>query len=148
MQTPENNPLNCVVLEFEDPLIRSISSELLCSLNEASIAIIKQALNVASYMAQADIDINKEVVLALDLKELFQVRTYQEGTVQDQKIVFNKLGMQVWGEEEEYLYFYKDVMPDNAGNRCAMWYKNLVLPKELNIADTKQCFVFKKAPYG
>jgi len=48
-QTPLNNPLVCFVLEFQDPLVKSVRSELLCGLSIKSAPIMQIALEKAFY---------------------------------------------------------------------------------------------------
>jgi len=44
------------------------------------------------------------------------------------------------------LYDVKDVMPDKGGEPCGIWYKNIMIPKAMNIKDSNQCMAFKRLP--
>ena len=61
------DPKLCIVLEVEDPVIRSIKSLLLCGFKEQQLAKVHTTLNVAFYSATKDADpINDFPLLSLD----------------------------------------------------------------------------------
>jgi len=34
-------------------------------------------------------------------------------------------------------------MPDSTGENCGMWFRNLVIPPEMNISDANECLSYK-----
>jgi hypothetical protein len=64
------------------------------------------------------------------------------------KVTFNDNGIVVYedGTEGPQLYYYKDILPDKAGDACGMWYENIVVPGDLGMEDNNCCFIWKKMP--
>lgn len=50
------------------------------------------------------------------------------------------------GKSFKSVYEYKEVAPDSIGENCAVWYQNIIVPKDMDLRDPNCCFVFKKAP--
>jgi len=148
-QTPENNPDVCVVIESEEPLVRSISSQLICALNLQNVEFLKQAIYVSHYRAMVKVNILDEISMPVNDNEIFEVISHNEGAVLSSFVVFDREGMYFYKhgqEEKKHLFKYNDVMPDMTGTPCGVYYQNLVLPTALDVPDANCCFTFKKNP--
>ena len=81
------DPSLCMVLEFQDPVVRSTKSVLLCAFKEQMLAKIQKTINVAFYSATRDAKPMSDFpMLALGLEEQ-KVRIYEEGQVISDTVV-------------------------------------------------------------
>jgi hypothetical protein len=82
-----------MIIEFEDPKIRSITSELICGLNEDEIENAKKSIANAWYLGVEKANILNSFPLANSHSEVFKIKYFEEGTVRDVNIVFNADGI-------------------------------------------------------
>jgi len=87
-QTPANDPLFCSVLSFENPTVRSRSSELICALNNKTMHNLKLVLSSAFYMALDEVDMDY-IPMSSSLTEIFKLRVCQEGLTKDLQVTFD-----------------------------------------------------------
>jgi len=57
--THTNNDALCIVLEFMNPKIRSVSSEIVCALSADSLVFIIKGINNAYYLSLASSEMSK-----------------------------------------------------------------------------------------
>jgi hypothetical protein len=104
-----NNPLQCVSYNLQDPLVRSITSELVCALNIQSVEIVQKAMKNAFYMAIERANIIHDIPMAVNKKEKFSIKYNAQTTVTEADIVFDTRGMLKWEEdltEAKIIYEY------------------------------------------
>ena len=86
--THTNNDALCFVLEFMNPKIRSVSSELVCALSADSLVFIIKGINNAYYLSLSKSEMSKlplplivSSLIILKNQEKFDVQIYEEGAV-------------------------------------------------------------------
>ena len=87
-QLLNEDPSLCFVLEFQDPVIRSIISTFICTFKEVQYNKIQKAINNAFYQATKDADPINDFPLISINKEYFDVKIYDEGQVIKDTIIF------------------------------------------------------------
>lgn len=143
-QLPSKSDHSCLIIEFEDPLSRSRSLELLCTLFSEDVGSLKTALQNAYYLSNAQAKVLGDFPIPTHLAESFKVKIWEENRLVEEEIVFDAEGMRRAGEEtgKVILYFYDSIAKDKKGQICAFWYLDLKLPKELSDWDPNCCFTF------
>jgi hypothetical protein len=87
------------------------------------------AINNAFYNGVTSAEL-KDIASALPKLDTFHVKTHELGEIVTQKVTFNDDGIMVYEDNTAgpQLYYFKDVLPDKAGDACGMWYQNIVVP--------------------
>jgi len=149
VQTPKNDPKLCIVIEFQEPHIRSISADLICVMSEFDLLSLQESITYANYMAVERSNDISEVPLAFEDQEIFHVKTFEEKTLLNFVMVLNQEGILEWKpikKNQKLIFHLKDIMPDKAADSCGMWFNNIVIPKAMNVEDSNCCFSWRKAP--
>lgn len=147
VQTAKNDPKLCIIVEFQEPHLRSLSADFICALNEGDLTALQQSISNANYIAVEKSGMRDEVPMAFSDSEKFNVRIIEEKTVLNFPMIFTENGITEWKaikKAQKVMFFLKDVMPDKAADACGMWYINVVIPKAMQIEDSNCCFSWKK----
>lgn len=142
-QLPSKSDTSCMIIQFEDPLSRSRSLELLCPLFSEDAGSLKTALRNAFYLSNAQANIFGDFPIPTYLVESFKVKIWEENRLVEEEIVFDAEGIRrAGGIEKVILYSYDFIAKDKKGQICAFWYLDLNVPDELSDWDPNCCFTF------
>jgi hypothetical protein len=143
-QLPSKSDKSCMIIEFEEPLTRSRSLELICSYFSEDVASLKNALRNAFYFSNMEANVVGDFPIPTYLAESFQIKIWEENRLVEENIIFDAEGIKRNEEtpQKMILYNYQSIAKDKKGNICAFWYLDLKLPKELSNWDPNCCFTF------
>lgn len=149
LQTPSNDPLQCIIIEYQDPTVRAIESELICTMDMKGIEALKIGLSNAFYMAVDEANA-AWFPLAMSYTEKFKIKYHSDATgKQEAEIVFSSEGIIKYNVDPtviDIIFDVKNIMPDNSGEPCGVWFKDIVVVPELAVDDVNECMIFKAAP--
>lgn len=147
-QLTSADPTLCLVLEFQDAIIRSVRSVAVCLFRVAIVAKVQMALNTAYYTAcKEGKPMTDFPMISLD-NEVFPIKVYDEGQVIKETGIFEEKGIYKYNKNKslrKLLLEFGDILPDKAGKTCAFWYHGLTVPDALEMTDSNCCFQYKKS---
>lgn len=150
----------CVLLDFVSPIYMFGHSDMICTVDKSHGDKIRNAIDNSYYVDLLDLDIVTQV-----RKPNYETDQYYGKLVINNKLVesFNKFWVDKNGlvgkklsldptntnpiTKDVFNITYNNIGPDNYGNNCAFWFKNLRVKQrepelEKNIADNNCCFRF------
>ena len=146
-QLPDEDPSKCIVIDFENPSEREITSKFICFMSSDNIKAFHESLNNGYYNAIHDSNLKSDIPFGSIKAEKFSVKIYEDKTVIETKVDLSKLGVEKYDgftkSKSIPLIYYKNIASDKKGNTCSFWYKSINAPKELQVEDSNCCFMFK-----
>ena len=108
----------------------------------------KGSLKTAYYNSMLEAKLKTEIPIAFPLVEIFEVEIFEDNSKILKNITFAKEGLQEYSKipNKKLILDYKNVDSDDEGNKCAFWFKNINVPKEMELVnnDNNCCIMFKK----
>ena len=140
-QLPGIEERGCMILEFEEPKTRCRVSEIVCSLFPEDGETLITAFANAYYLSLLRADVSMATPAISYMTESIIVKIWEEKRLMEDVIVFNEMGI-LKANSDILLYAYSSIANDQLGNRCAFWYRNLMLPEEFEDHDPNCCLTF------